>query len=1476
MSAWSVGSFFVNLANDAPEAPVPLAPADGEVVATASPTLRVRNAVDIDRDALSYEFEVSDAGGAVIDAVSGIAEGSSETEWVVSVALDENAVFTWRARAADGEVESEWSTEQSFRVNAIDEPPTAPVPVNPAEGALLEEAGVSLVVESASSPDLLALTYEFQLFRVESDGSLTLFAEATGLPEGSDQTGWTLPTDPVDANYSWRARAVDANQPGPWSASAHFTAAIDVPPAAPMSVQAAPADGSIALSWAASPEADVVSYNVYRAEASGGPYALAGSPALPTFADAGLVNGITQYYVVTAVDLRFESPFSSEVAATAVPVLSGTLLATPSDVLAGDAFSLSFTVRNDGAVTAVGVVVTVDAGVLGSSDFGFDLDPGRSGAGVVTLQSAGLGFGPHGFTLRSASPAQVLAAATLVVHGPVSAPSVDSPADGARVPTDRPELRVNNGANPDGSPLTYEFELYSDAGFTNLVAGKVSVAETPDRTSWTLLASLVENAVYYWRARATDGLTLSPWTTVSSFRVDQADDAPSAPVPDSPDDGARVGTREPTLVVANGVDPEGDAVGYEFQVASDAGFSQIATSATGLPEGVGTTGWLVPTMLDEDARYYWRARATAAGLASDWSETRSFIVDTFDGAPSAPVTSSPPDGSEAPTLTPSLTVANAVDPEGRPLSYRFEIDEQPSFDSPALQSSPDVAEGVGQTSWTPPGALIDNSDHHWRALAFDGVSEGPWVAARFFVNLANDAPSAPTPREPADGAVVMTAKPTLRVGNAADLDRDALTYEFRVLDASGAIAAQTTGVLEGALETAWTLPGALAENGIFTWQARANDGEAAGPWSAPFSFRVNAIDEPPTAPTLSSPLEGVVLDSGDMTLVGANAESPDLRPLSYRFELYAVGAAGDMTLVAQAAGLPEGADSTAWSPGFDLDDGAYSWRARAEDGLLVGPWMTSARFDVAVDVPPGAPTGLTAAPGDSSVALSWTARPEPEVALYRVYRSLTTGGPYSLIASVIEPSRMDAGLANGTTYYYVVTAFDGRFDSAFSNEVAATPLPVTEARIRLKAKSIKGKCLLAASDAGSESVRSDDDGDDDDSSSDDDSSDDESSDHRSGGRKSPTWLEARIELSRGFDASTIDVASVRLEGAVAADPDYLRVRGGRHRNRHVSVRFAFEAVVPLLEIGRNELSVTGSGAGFAFRGEGRVEVKRLSVRLEVEPQNFESGKKGKKDVRAAVVASLSFDRSLKAEDVELESIRLNGSVVPERLIAASGRHLEAGVPARGSAGDAAAKALRDRDHGDDQRGSVRGKEEGICQMRSLRMKATNLVWLAILTPGVAMAQEAEPTPTPLREGPVDVVIPPAEASAPAEEMEMAQPELPEFDRSVKKVRVGGSPPAVDLDSTHSGVLKGARALDLKPGEARVIVGGSERVLHVGDAIGDDVVKSIDPGRIVLIRSPKPGNPKGDALVWVDFDPNGASLVRVMLLEDPTPKAPAVR
>jgi hypothetical protein len=59
--------------------------------------------------------------------------------------------------------------------------------------------------------------------------------------------------------------------------------------------------------------------------------------------------------------------------------------------------------------------------------------------------------------------------------------------------------------------------------------------------------------------------------------------------------------------------------------------------------------------------------------------------------------------------------------------------------------------------------------------------------------------------------------------------------------------------------------------------------------------------------------------------------------------------------------------------------------------------MNSARFSIQTDVPPSAPTGLTGSAGDSRVTLTWNANPETDVVGYRVYRALTTGGPYALV-----------------------------------------------------------------------------------------------------------------------------------------------------------------------------------------------------------------------------------------------------------------------------------------------------------------------------------------------------------------------------------------------------------------------------------------------------------------------------------------------
>jgi chitodextrinase len=91
--------------------------------------------------------------------------------------------------------------------------------------------------------------------------------------------------------------------------------------------------------------------------------------------------------------------------------------------------------------------------------------------------------------------------------------------------------------------------------------------------------------------------------------------------------------------------------------------------------------------------------------------------------------------------------------------------------------------------------------------------------------------------------------------------------------------------------------------------------------------------------------------------------------------------------------------------------------------------------------PPAAPTGLTATPVNSGqINLTWNPNTEDDLDHYNVYRSDTSGGPYTQIApSIDSPTYSDGGLAAGTTYYYVVTAVDtATKESDYSSEASAT------------------------------------------------------------------------------------------------------------------------------------------------------------------------------------------------------------------------------------------------------------------------------------------------------------------------------------------------------------------------------------------------------------------------------------------------------
>jgi beta-glucanase (GH16 family) len=85
---------------------------------------------------------------------------------------------------------------------------------------------------------------------------------------------------------------------------------------------------------------------------------------------------------------------------------------------------------------------------------------------------------------------------------------------------------------------------------------------------------------------------------------------------------------------------------------------------------------------------------------------------------------------------------------------------------------------------------------------------------------------------------------------------------------------------------------------------------------------------------------------------------------------------------------------------------------------------------------PDTPTGLRTSPGSAKVFLSWN--DATGATGYVVKRATSSGGPYTTVASVAADNFTDTGLANCSTYYYVVTATNALGPSADSVEQAAT------------------------------------------------------------------------------------------------------------------------------------------------------------------------------------------------------------------------------------------------------------------------------------------------------------------------------------------------------------------------------------------------------------------------------------------------------
>ncbi|RUS47809.1 glycoside hydrolase family 48 protein [Cohnella sp. AR92] len=168
-------------------------------------------------------------------------------------------------------------------------------------------------------------------------------------------------------------------------------------PAAPAGLAATAGNAQATLTWSASSGA--ASYNVKRATTSGGPYATVATGVNATsYADTGLTNGTTYYYVVSAVNAAGQSANSAQASATPTAPVTPTVPSAPTGLAAtaGDAQATltwsassgatSYNVKR--ATTSGGPYATVATGVTATSYADTGLTNGTTYYYVVSAANA--------------------------------------------------------------------------------------------------------------------------------------------------------------------------------------------------------------------------------------------------------------------------------------------------------------------------------------------------------------------------------------------------------------------------------------------------------------------------------------------------------------------------------------------------------------------------------------------------------------------------------------------------------------------------------------------------------------------------------------------------------------------------------------------------------------------------------------------------------------------------------------------------------------------------------------------------------------------------------------------------------------------------------------------------------------------------------------------------------------------------------
>jgi hypothetical protein len=374
--------------------------------------------------------------------------------------------------------------------------------------------------------------------------------------------------------------------------------------------------------------------------------------------------------------------------------------------------------------------------------------------------------------------------------------------------------------------------------------------------------------------------------------------APGTPSLVSPDNGQTDVSTTPTL---DWSDVSG-ATSYAVQVCGDSGCSVVVDYVT-----VGSSQWIVSSVLNQGTQYWWRTRANNSCGSGSWSNVWSFTTTCV--TPGTPSLVSPDNGQTDVSTTPTLDWSDVSDA----ISYDVEVYSDIGCSSLVRSAS------VYSSQWTVSPALDTGAGYYWHVRASKSCSSGSWSSEWAFTT-ACATPGTPSLVVPYNGQTGVSTNLTLDWSDVSG----ATLYDVEVcrdIGCSSVVGSASVNSSE------WTVSPTLYQGRQYYWRARARNSCGFGSWSSVWSFSTCTT---PGTPSLVSPENGQTGVSTTPTL--------DWRDVSAAtsYDVEVCSGSGSSSGVWSAS-----VNSSHWKVSPALDQGTrYYWRVKANNPCGSGFWSS--------------------------------------------------------------------------------------------------------------------------------------------------------------------------------------------------------------------------------------------------------------------------------------------------------------------------------------------------------------------------------------------------------------------------------------------------------------------------------------------------------------------------------------------------------